>query len=1183
MKVKPTYEELERRVQELEKNEHELEYSREMLRVFEKASLAYQSLDAYDRYIAVNQAWLDTLGYVKEEVIGKFFADFIHPDRRDHFQENFSRFKSIGEILGVEFEMVKKNGDIIQISLTGKINRTEKGEFQQTHCIFYDITERKRVEEENRRFRTLADNAVYGKAIADLQGRLLYVNHFFAHIHGYSPEELIGRHIPVFHSQNQMVAADRLIESMMREGHFVPTTVWHRHQDGTEFPMLMSGILIKDDDGNPQCIATTAIDISAQHQAEVKIAERERILRDIVESTLSGFWDWNLVDNTEYLSPTFKRMFGYEDHEMENSPEAWQKIIFPEDLPGVLEVFDRHVKSCGREPFYNEVRYRHRDGSTVWVICTGRVIKWAEDGTAIRMVGCHMDITERKLAEKALRESEEKYRLIFNMGVNAMFLVDDNTTQILDCNNKACQLFGYSLQKLLSMKMTDLSMTPEATRRACRENVSKQERVYQKQDGGVMSVEITSEHFYLDNRAVHISAITDITDKKLAEEALKASEERFNLAMDASRDGVYEWNLATREIYYSPGWKRMLGYEPHELPDDFSVWENLTRPEDVENSWQIMQEVVEGKRERFEVELEMRHKDGHWVHILSRSSIYKDAGGKPVRVIGTHVDITESNRQRERLSLSESRYRKAQALAKVGNWEYNLKTKEYWGSDEAKIIYGLDPKKDSFSAEEVESCIIEREKVHQAMVDLIENGKPYNLEFDIITNNTGEIKTIVSIAEIERDGAKNSVKISGVIHDITERKRAEEELRRRENQLQRIFEILPIGLWFADKKGTLLRGNPMGVRIWGAEPTVPISEYGVFKARHLPSRKLLQADEWALAKTIRNGETIVDELLEIESFDGKRKTILNYTAPVLDGDGQVDGAIVVNLDISDRKALEDQLLQAQKMETVGRLAGGVAHDFNNMLGVILGYSEMALEQMSADQPMYKAVKKIQQAAQRSADLTSQLLAFARKQAIAPRVIDINETVEGMLSMLRRLIGEDKLVGTVLLESQLPVLDNAPGKVVPAKGQDKNSGEHRQGFCSSQLADAAVAQQGADLEIFKEGRNPVMQSFCLLLLLVVLGIVHLSLFFLILLMIFANPMFLEAKGLDSRPVELGKTSSLKIGDRVYAVGALQGLELSLSDGIVSQLRGVAYSKLGRDNDAIEAYRQALRIGPEYALA
>jgi two-component system, cell cycle sensor histidine kinase and response regulator CckA len=173
---------------------------------------------------------------------------------------------------------------------------------------------------------------------------------------------------------------------------------------------------------------------------------------------------------------------------------------------------------------------------------------------------------------------------------------------------------------------------------------------------------------------------------------------------------------------------------------------------------------------------------------------------------------------------------------------------------------------------------------------------------------------------------------------------------------------------------------------------------------HPGSRSRPTSGPWL--KTIRNGETIVDELLEIESFDGKRKTILNYTAPVLDDNGQVDGAIVVNLDISDRAALEDQLLQAQKMESIGRLAGGVAHDFNNMLGVILGYSEMLLEQVPAGQPMYKAVHGIQQAAQRSAALTRQLLAFARKQTVAPKVLDLNETVAGMLTMLRRLIGED---------------------------------------------------------------------------------------------------------------------------------------------------------------------------------
>ncbi len=244
------------------------------------------------------------------------------------------------------------------------------------------------------------------------------------------------------------------------------------------------------------------------------------------------------------------------------------------------------------------------------------------------------------------------------------------------------------------------------------------------------------------------------------------------------------------------------------------------------------------------------------------------------------------------------------------------------------------------------------------------------------------------------------------IVDITERRRTEEALRRRERQLQQIFEILPIGLWFVDRDGTLLRGNPAGVRIWGAEPKVPMSEYGVFKAWRLPERQPVEAGDWALARTIRDGATIVDELLEIEAFDGRKKTILNYTAPILDAEGRVDGAIVANLDISDRMALERQLRQAQKMEAVGRLAGGVAHDFNNMLGVILGYAELARQKVGPDDALAEDLEQIMTAARRSADITRQLLAFARRQTVAPRVLDLNDTVEGMLRMLRRLIGED---------------------------------------------------------------------------------------------------------------------------------------------------------------------------------
>ena len=142
---------------------------------------------------------------------------------------------------------------------------------------------------------------------------------------------------------------------------------------------------------------------------------------------------------------------------------------------------------------------------------------------------------------------------------------------------------------------------------------------------------------------------------------------------------------------------------------------------------------------------------------------------------------------------------------------------------------------------------------------------------------------------------------------LSAREQAEQESARRENLLRKIIEILPVGLWIADKDGKLISANPVGRHIWGAQPQVGPASYGVFKARRLPSGEPIGADDWALLHTVREGVTVVDEMLEIETFDGQKRVILNYTAPVFDEQGALQAAIVVNHDISERKRAEAAL------------------------------------------------------------------------------------------------------------------------------------------------------------------------------------------------------------------------------------------------------------------------------------
>ena len=246
MADKPTCEELEQRIKELEKETIKLNRSDELLReseerfrlLYERAPLGYQSLDENGHFLEVNQAWLDTLGYTREEVIGKSFGDFLHPEWVDHFKENFPRFKAVGEILGVEFEMVKKDGSFLMVAFTGKIGRDGKGAFKQTHCILEDITSRKKIEEalreSEKRFRSIVENTEAGYFFIDRDGCFQNVNEAWLRMHKYSSaDEVVGKHFSISQIDTDQREAQKVVEKLLG-GEPVPTGEFRRRcKDGS--------------------------------------------------------------------------------------------------------------------------------------------------------------------------------------------------------------------------------------------------------------------------------------------------------------------------------------------------------------------------------------------------------------------------------------------------------------------------------------------------------------------------------------------------------------------------------------------------------------------------------------------------------------------------------------------------------------------------------------------------------------------------------------------------------------------------------------------------------------------------------------------------------------------------------------------------------------------------------------
>ncbi len=697
-------------------------------------------------------------------------------------------------------------------------------------------------------------------------GMLKLVNHKTIEFTGYSEQELLSMKFSAFiHADDRAMVVERYQKRM--KGEEGPSRYAFRlsSKDGSTRWVELSVVVI-DWDGRPATL-NFLTDITERKRADDSLIEEQHFSKLILDSLPGIFYLYTYPENRLISwNKQHETLLGYTAEEIKG--KLGTDLHLPEHKDAVLKAIDE-VMEKGQSSI--ESTLLAKDGRLIPFFFTG--VRFEAPGQ-LYFMGIGIDITERKRAEEALlknteelhasyeeltaseeelrqnindlsrteqelRESEDKFRVIADYTVNweSWFGADGKYIWV---SPSVARFTGYTQAEILAMPdfistviaKEDRTMFTERFREAIH-GISGENFEFRYLDrNGTKNWLSVSWQPIVDMNGNSFGTRAsghDITGRKRAEEALKESEERFRLTLDATNDGIWDWDIPTGTAFFSPRWYTMLGYAPDEMPGSYATWRSLIHPDDIGPAEQIIQNHAERRDGGYRVEFRMRTKDGSWKWILTRGQVVEwDADNKPVRMVGTHTDITERKRKEEALRINENRLQMTQEIGHIGCWEYDIKTNQMWGSEEGCHLFGYPRMAGSFPIENFASCITEPELVLKAFNDLINEGKEYDLDFVINPKDGSAQKTLHSIGTLEKDEQGNPVKVKGINHDITERKMAEEALRESEERYRAIYDQSPIAIELYDATGALVHVNPACLNLFGIADIQAIQNFSLF-------------------------------------------------------------------------------------------------------------------------------------------------------------------------------------------------------------------------------------------------------------------------------------------------------------------------------------------------------------------
>jgi PAS domain S-box-containing protein len=898
-----------------------------------------------------------------------------------------------------EIEQNRKDGTRVWMEVSARPFLDDEGRMAGISGVTRDISERKKAEkallrakqEWERTFDSVPDLI----AIIDNRHRILRANRAMAERLGLTPGQCIGRTCyESIHGTNQpIVSCPHALSLADGQEH---TAEVREERLGGDF--LVSCTPLFDEKGVRVGSVHVARDITGKNRSEEALRESEEKFRGIFENTLIGIFQATLEGRFITANPALARIFGHESPEdMISSVTDIGRQIYAESTE--REKVITGLKSSGHlEKFL--IKARRKDGSDIWVALNARLVR--DKAGAIQFIeGMLEDITTQKRGEEALAESDRFTKEIITHA-NEGVVVYDRELRYLVWNRFMENLTGLSSQDVLGHRAADLfphlreQGIEQIIHQALHgETVSSADVPFHAPQTGKSGwVQSTfTPHVNTRGEIVGvIGIIRNVTERKMTEDSLRQSERRLELALKGSGLAFWDLNAQTGEAIVDERWAEILGYPISKLNSNLDAWRKSLHPDDLSRVTAELMEHLAGKRSDYCTEYRIRTRSGNWKWIYDSGKNYEwDDEGKPLRAAGTHLDITERKQAEEKIQESEECFRQlfdnmADCIA------------VYQAVDDGNDFLLVDINRQGQQL----SKVSRGEAVGKRVTDVFPAVEKMGL-LDVFRHvwRTGESRHHPSsLYEDERlqQWVENYVfKLpSGLIialySDTTEIHKAADALQESEVRYRMLFDSAGDAIIIHNAEARILAVNQLAVARFGYTQAELISMTinlvdSPSEGQHAPECIAQLMEEGCLTfETVhqrKDGSLIPTEVSARKIIWQGQPAMLSICRDITDRK-RAEG---------ERRELEGRLNRAEKMEALGMLAGGVAHDLNNAMGILVGYSELLLDDIDKSSPLRTHVEYIKQGGERAAAIVQDLLTMARRGVQTSEIVDLNSVID----------------------------------------------------------------------------------------------------------------------------------------------------------------------------------------------